>query len=205
MLAGCASSADCAEGEMCEFAPQHACGLDGTRGLCIAGGPRFCPSLAFWVCGCDGNRYFNECLADAHHVDIAYGGPCRPATAPVACTTDADCPTDDTFQQFCVDDPSDECDPTAGDTGCAGVCVHAQQPCDDSGCLPTGALAASNSPDTQACIALLDAGSDAQPGVCVYTSRLRCATASDCNAGELCLPPLGCGAGTICLGWCALP
>jgi len=205
-LTGCGGADDCDTGTLCTFAPQHACGLDQGRGACEPVTQHFCPSLAFWVCGCDGNNYFNECLSRTHGTDIEYGGPCRPPGTFVACQTAADCPVDQTFAQYCVDDPRDACDPANGDTGCAGVCVHANQTCNPTlPCLAQGSTAIAESPDTEACVAQIGADPSADPSACVYTTRMRCASGADCGDGELCLPDVECPPNIGCLGWCVRP
>ena len=203
---GCGSAADCATGEVCTWAPQHACGLDQGRGACEPRAAHFCPSLAFWVCGCDGDTYFNECLSRAHGTDIAYGGPCRPTAELVSCTTSADCPPDDTVAVYCVDDPRDDCDPNQGGTGCAGVCVRANQTCSPTlPCLAEGSTSLVESPDTEACVAIANPDPAGDPAACVYTSRERCASAADCGGGELCLSDFACPQTSGCLGWCVRP
>jgi hypothetical protein len=204
--AGCAQSSDCEAGAICHWAPQHACGLDHGRGSCNSSEAQLCPDLAFFVCGCDGQTYINQCVSDSQLVDVAYGGPCRPDGVYTPCTTSADCPTDLTFHQFCVDDPRDACDPANGDTDCPGLCVHANQTCSDAvACSPTGAESDIDSPDTQTCIALVGADPDADPGACVFTTRVRCASALDCGSGEVCSTDRNCTAGEPCLGWCVRP
>ena len=205
-LPGCEQNADCQADEVCRWAPQHACGLDHGRGGCTLSEAQLCPDLAYWVCGCDGSDYINQCISDSQLVDVAYGGPCRPAGVFTPCTTSADCPTDLTFHQFCVDDPRDSCDPSNGDTGCAGLCVHANQTCSDTlPCSSTGATSDIDSPDTEACIALVGADPDADPGACAYTTRVRCASATDCGSGEVCSTTFDCFPGSPCLGWCVRP
>jgi Kazal-type serine protease inhibitor domain len=206
-LTGCGTNADCSAGELCQWAPQHACGHDQARGGCAQNDGQLCPDLAFWICGCDGQTYVNECIMHAQMVDVDYGGPCRPEGVFVACTTTDDCPTDLTFHQFCVDDPRDNCNPANGDTGCAGVCVHANQTCNDSlPCPPTGSTTDVDSPDTEACVPMIGVADGADPGACVYTTRNRCASQTDCGDGELCVPDFfACFPGSPCLGWCSRP
>lgn len=203
----CTPTAACDDGQLCTWAPQHACGVDTGAGTCEPVNQHFCPALTFWVCGCDGNTYSNECLSRVHGTDIEYGGPCRAAGQFLPCTTTADCPTDeDTFAQYCVDDPRDDCNPNLGGTNCAGVCVHANQPCSDTQpCLSEGSSATVQSPNTEACVPQLDPDPAGDPAACVYTTRMRCVSATDCGSGELCLPDLACPPESGCLGWCVRP
>jgi hypothetical protein len=205
-LAGCGEAADCVDGELCTWAPQHACGADSGRGTCEPVTGHFCPSLAFLVCGCDGNDYFNECISRTHGSDVAYGGPCRPAGQFEPCTTSTDCTSDDLHVQYCVDDPRDDCDPLRGDASCAGLCVHANQTCSETlPCLSEGSHAVAQSPNTEACVPLLNADPAGDPAACVYTTRMHCLSGSDCGDGEVCLPDLACPPASGCLGWCVRP
>lgn len=175
----CRDNADCGEGERCDWPAAQACGARGAEGQCVAFAVAYCPALSFEVCGCDGVDYTNACFADSAGQAIAYGGPCRPAGTFVACATSDDCPRGEDSMQACIDDPRDAC----GGAGCPGVCVHAAYNCDDGDpCASATAMSRAESPGTQACVPVLDGG-----GRCVFTTRARCATISDCGDGELCV------------------
>jgi hypothetical protein len=183
--ARCMEGEGCLEDELCNWEPQHACGRDHAEGTCVMRATGFCPDLAFLVCGCDGVTYSNQCHTDSRGVAVDYGGPCRPAGVFVACTSSADCPMDD---EVCVDDPRNTCAP-GGNASCPGVCVHAASSCSpDLTCLPMNARSVSESPGTQACVAVAGCTGLDCDSRCVYTTRATCKAAADCGSGELCLP-----------------
>ena len=68
--ASCVQNADCEAALFCKVASGSACGSVGTcqprPGVC----PDYCVAMA---CGCDGNRYCNECFANGHGTNL---GPC---------------------------------------------------------------------------------------------------------------------------------
>jgi hypothetical protein len=204
----CYSTSDCAIGKFCDWRGAGACGADQRTGSCVSLGPAFCSDLGFWVCGCDGNTYTNECHSAGSGVAVAYGGPCRAPGTRVACQTSDDCPFDAEFPQYCVDDPTDDCDPAT--TACPGVCAHGTYVCSATlPCLSQTQIGLQESPGTEACVAVTPGSitDPSLPGRCIYTTRQKCTSPADCGTGELCVPELGCDPATTtsCPSDCVRP
>ncbi|HEV7556964.1 MAG TPA: hypothetical protein VGO00_15970, partial [Kofleriaceae bacterium] len=136
---------------------------------------------------------------------VAYGGNCRAPGVRVSCQTSDDCPFDAEFPQYCVDDPSDACDPAT--SACPGVCVHGTYVCSATQpCLSATQKGIEESPGTEACMTVKPGVSDILAGRCIYTTRQTCAQQSDCGTGELCMPELGCDPTTTsCPSNCVRP
>ena len=66
--AGC----NCSRTEYCQYAAPLSC---GGPGQCVAR-PGGCTRILDPVCGCDGNDYSNECVANRAGFDIDYRGRC---------------------------------------------------------------------------------------------------------------------------------
>jgi hypothetical protein len=201
----CLASSDCSTTKFCDWPGNSACGAG--VGACVPLGPSLCPNLGYWVCGCDGHTYTNECHSATVAVAVAYGGPCRAPGAKVACQVSDDCPFDPEFPQYCVDDPTDDCDSAV--SACPGVCVHGTYVCGPSlPCLSETQLGLEESPGTEVCMTVTP-GSNTdpnQPGRCIYTTRQKCTSPADCGTGELCMPELGCDpATTSCPSDCVRP
>jgi hypothetical protein len=71
----CTASDACIAGR-CDWPAGHACGSDGTPGMCVAGEPTVCPALVDPVCGCDDHTYANACYAALARVAVASHGAC---------------------------------------------------------------------------------------------------------------------------------
>jgi hypothetical protein len=204
----CYANADCEQTKFCQWGPHAACGATHDQGACMPLGPQFCSQLGFWVCGCDGHTYTNECQTASRGIAVDYGGPCRAPAVHVACQISDDCPFDAEFPQYCVDDPTDDCDPAV--SACPGVCVHGTYLCSATlPCLSQTQIGIQESPGTEVCMTVTP-GSNPDPDVpgrCIYTTRQSCRTAAECGPGDLCLPELGCDPATTpdCPSDCVRP
>jgi hypothetical protein len=108
----------CGQGQYCNAVKQGACPGRRQIGVCAAE-PQLCPDIFKPVCGCDGQTYPNSCNAAAAGVAVVHDGAC--ATTQVACGGIAARPCPGGGR--CVDDPSDNCDPTMGGADCGGLCT----------------------------------------------------------------------------------
>ena len=123
--------------------------------------PPICPPTQVPVVanGC----YTDACVDWRTCAELVAGGPPPPPCGGFAGFI---CPVD----LFCIDDPSDNCDPNAGGADCIGICV-AQPP------LPPACLAVASG-EFGNCDALLGYGMQAESGVC--------GPISGCGCGERC-------------------
>ena len=65
----------CPDGQFCSFAPEAMCGRADASGVCMPR-PEVCIDIFKPVCGCDGQRYSNECAANAAGVSADRAGTC---------------------------------------------------------------------------------------------------------------------------------
>jgi hypothetical protein len=72
-VADCGIDVPCGEGYYCSF-DAHDCGESGL-GMCVPAKVA-CNLVYAPVCGCNGQTYDNECVANAAGVDIFADGPC---------------------------------------------------------------------------------------------------------------------------------
>jgi hypothetical protein len=189
--APCGTSSDCGDKLFCNTP-----GRCGNAGTCQAI-PSACPASYDPVCGCNGESYSNECLAQWGDMSpissVAYGGNCR-ASAIVSCNTGSQCSS----EQVCALDPRSPCD---GGTGCKGFCVTAGtsaiqiQSCEQFGC----------DSDTRACVRAACDGGAWSCAFCAYTSGLTCAADSDCPSGQICTPAASCSGAGACSSYCVAP
>jgi hypothetical protein len=65
----------CPDGQFCNYPTAASCGAADAPGVCVEP-TEDCPKILHWVCGCDGQSYQNECLAQAASTSVAYVGQC---------------------------------------------------------------------------------------------------------------------------------
>lgn len=82
----------CPSGQYCEFGNYNICGASGT-GTCLPAPVSCLYTSPNAVCGCDGQSYSNECLAQQAGVDVQHQGACgcklKPPTG--CCFEDSQC------------------------------------------------------------------------------------------------------------------
>ena len=91
---GCSEARPCPGGMYCVYS-----GTCGGMGTCMPISD-FCPEDCPGVCGCDGDRYCNACLASRARVDVDPDGSCE---GDFGCAAAAMCPGD----QFCEQESCD--------------------------------------------------------------------------------------------------
>eukprot|EP01097_Dermamoeba_algensis_P006664 TRINITY_DN415_c0_g1_i4.p1 TRINITY_DN415_c0_g1~~TRINITY_DN415_c0_g1_i4.p1 ORF type:complete len:214 (-),score=23.15 TRINITY_DN415_c0_g1_i4:116-757(-) len=121
----CYSDADCRASQPWKtslYCKKSGCSAT-TRGYCEDSSTTQCVSdLNLYVCGCDGETYYNPCSAQTNGVNIAYATPCAspPTPAPVFRPPGSDCGADsECLSTYYCQKPS--CDPEA-----RGACVRAE-------------------------------------------------------------------------------
>jgi hypothetical protein len=113
----------CADDEFCNFAPDAICGAADQTGTCTLV-PEACDDILDPVCGCDGETYSSDCVANQAGVSVASRGECEPAPGDgEACggLLGAQCGDG----QFCAFAPDAFC----GAADQTGICTDIPQAC----------------------------------------------------------------------------
>jgi hypothetical protein len=132
--AGCRSNDDCHPA--LEFCRKSSCAADapgacatrpGTRDTGLCGGP------GALVCGCDGNTYASECLANAAGLNVAATGACRlPDGGGATCLTNDACAAMGRYycRRSACGDATGTCQPQPELLACQGEATHVVCGCD---------------------------------------------------------------------------
>jgi len=132
--AGCLSNDECHPSR--EFCRKSSCAADA-RGACATRpGTRdtgFCTPPGDLVCGCDGNTYAYDCLANAAGMNIASRGACPlPDAGGAPCTTNDVCAAMGRYycNRAACDDPQGTCQPRPEFVACQVEAAHPVCGCD---------------------------------------------------------------------------
>lgn len=188
---------NCEDGQYCHFEPNSACGTP--KGGQCKDKPAACDQAEALVCGCDGETYNNECMANMQGVSAASEGACKPA--PKVCGGKGTLTGVCSDNEFCAYGPDNQC----GASG-VGTCEPRPEACiqiADPVCGCDGKTYGNS------CTAASHGVSVAHKGMC-KKEKTKCSSSSSCEKGEWCntIPCLGCDAPpgaqcpAVCYGYC---
>jgi hypothetical protein len=194
---GSKGTAPCFKGEFCDRSGSMTCGEADEPGVCKPRpAPKSCPKQCEkpGVCGCDGQRYCNECQAEAKGVSLAPNDSyCNPVDPPTrACGSLGTKPCFD--GEFCDRSASKTC----GETDEPGVCKALPDTCSKQ-CQDPGVCGCDGQRYCSACAANL-AGVSAAPldSYCPSTPPTKVCGGKQgvsCAQTEYCLYPADAGCG----------
>lgn len=114
--------ATCRADEYCHYVLEDICGWADATGMCRPL-PAACDADLDPVCGCNGQTYSNECVANADGTSISERGECQPTPQVCGGRGNPECPDG----QFCRFDFAAIC----GTADATGLCRDSPSGCDD--------------------------------------------------------------------------
>lgn len=110
----------CAKGSYCDFPESNQCGRTDLGGTCKPL-PKFCTREYKPVCGCNGQTYSNECIANRQGVSVEYTGPCESVEVECGGESTGVCKEN----EYCAYEPDGMC----GWTDATSVCKPRPKAC----------------------------------------------------------------------------
>ena len=161
-VAGCADNSECGEEEYCH----RETGACNDRGECMTM-PTDCNSVNDPVCGCDGQTYYNSCIAASEGMSITSTGECDLDNQ---CRHNSDCAED----EYCAWD--------AGICSAIGYCTARKTVTDCAGVPPSLVCGCNGATLENDCEASVIGTNIAHEGPCPHI----CNQNADCSEGSYC-------------------